>query len=239
MVHIPNGVLSAPVLGTGSTVSAGSLSKAPRRLGPLLAGVLLAVPAVGPAHTLQVFAGVDGPMIDGRAYFAGGHPATGVQIRVLDAEGTVLTVLSPDADGRFRYRSQAPIRQRIVAESPDGHRAEWVIEAAELLPAFVSSQGQQRPDACDGPQTAASIRIAAIEQAVARQLRPLREELAAAQARANLRDVLGGLGWLLGITGLMLWWRSRRSAADGAQEVGDRSGGPTDGGPRAVGSPSE
>jgi len=48
-----------------------------------------------------------------------------------------------------------------------------------------------------------------IERAIARQLRPLREELAAARAQAGLRDVLGGLGWIIGLTGLLLWWRCR------------------------------
>lgn len=50
---------------------------------------------------------------------------------------------------------------------------------------------------------------AEIERAIARQLRPLREELAAARAQAGLRDVLGGLGWIMGLTGLLLWWRCR------------------------------
>jgi nickel transport protein len=52
--------------------------------------------------------------------------------------------------------------------------------------------------------------FAAIEQAVARQVRPLRESLAEAQARAGLRDVLGGVGYIVGLAGLGLWWTSRR-----------------------------
>lgn len=52
--------------------------------------------------------------------------------------------------------------------------------------------------------------FAAIEQAVARQVRPLRESLAEAQARAGLRDVLGGIGYIFGLAGLGLWWTSRR-----------------------------
>ena len=51
--------------------------------------------------------------------------------------------------------------------------------------------------------------IAALELAVARQLRPLREELAVARSRASLRDVLGGIGYIIGLAGLALWWRTR------------------------------
>jgi nickel transport protein len=51
---------------------------------------------------------------------------------------------------------------------------------------------------------------AAIERAVARQVRPLREEVAAARDAARLQDILGGIGYLFGLTGLALWWRGRR-----------------------------
>lgn len=51
---------------------------------------------------------------------------------------------------------------------------------------------------------------AAIERAVARQVRPLREEALAAREAVQLRDVLGGLGYILGLAGLGLWWRCRR-----------------------------
>jgi nickel transport protein len=51
-----------------------------------------------------------------------------------------------------------------------------------------------------------------VEQAVARQIRPLREELAGAQGQASLRDVLGGVGYILGLAGLLAWWRSRRAS---------------------------
>jgi nickel transport protein len=52
--------------------------------------------------------------------------------------------------------------------------------------------------------------LAAIERAVARQVRPLRKETLAAREAARLRDVLGGLGYILGLTGLGLWWHCRR-----------------------------
>ena len=48
-----------------------------------------------------------------------------------------------------------------------------------------------------------------VEQAVARQVRPLREELLACQEQTRFRDVLGGLGYILGLAGLAAWWRVR------------------------------
>jgi nickel transport protein len=49
-----------------------------------------------------------------------------------------------------------------------------------------------------------------VERAVARQIRPLREALEAERSRARLHDILGGLGYIAGLAGLALWWRSRK-----------------------------
>lgn len=49
-----------------------------------------------------------------------------------------------------------------------------------------------------------------IETAVARQIKPLREELAAYKEQAKFRDLLGGLGYLLGLAGLGAWLSQRR-----------------------------
>jgi nickel transport protein len=55
----------------------------------------------------------------------------------------------------------------------------------------------------------------AIARTVARQIQPLREELIAAEDRVRLRDILGGVGYILGLTGLALWWRCREGGSPG------------------------
>lgn len=52
--------------------------------------------------------------------------------------------------------------------------------------------------------------VALVEEAVARQVRPLREQLLAHDERVQLRDILGGIGYILGLAGLVLWWHARR-----------------------------
>ena len=202
------------------------------------------------AHRLLVFAVAEGPVIEGSAYFAGGAPASGVDVLIEDVSGEVLAELSPSADGSFSYRAKTPAKHVVVARSGDGHRAEWTVRAAELAPAFVGSATSQSVTTTgSGADVAPAHRLgpatvqlstpltqaqtptvdgstvdqsdvdpaltAAIELAVARQLRPLREELAAARSRASLRDVLGGIGYIIGLAGVALWWRTR-GAGSGA-----------------------
>lgn len=204
-----------------------------RRLTVLFALLFGASPAL--AHKLNVFAAADGARIEGSAYFAGGAKATGARIRITDAGGAVLAELKPAADGRFSYRAGAPVDHRIIAETGDGHRAEWRVTAEELASGFPSVPVHERDAAAESGGAVAAMAVAgpvggeapvttavalapgieaAIEGAVARQIRPLREELLATRDALRLRDVLGGIGYIFGLAGLALWWHSRRSRAD-------------------------
>jgi nickel transport protein len=197
--------------------------------------LLAADPAL--AHKLNLFAAADGRRIQGEVYFSGGAKAAGVPVLVQNAAGEVLAELRSGADGRFSYEVEAPVGHRIVAETPDGHRAQWHIDAAELAGAFAAAvegdadtasasvQAADPAGSSPGPSpTEKSTTIgsehaldpamaAAIERAVARQVRPLREDALAAREAVQFRDVLGGIGYILGLAGLGLWWRCRRSQA--------------------------
>lgn len=204
----------------------------------LVAILLLALSAPASAHRLQVFATAEGHQIRGSTYFARGSAATGARIEVLDPQGELLAELTPDAQGRFVYPTTAPIDHRIRVHAGDGHQAEWLIKAEELSGGFVRvATGEQgmadtspiTPTAPGAPvppiepsggdqqehevvpvATLDPALEAAIERAVARQMRPLREQLMAAEDRIRLSDILGALGYILGLTGFAIWWSHRR-----------------------------
>ncbi len=111
-------------------------SRAGTALRLLIALSLLILSSPSQAHRLQVFASVDGDQIQGRVYFVGGHPARGVEVELLDAEDKRVAELSSDDEGRFRVSAPAAQDYRVVAQTGDGHRAEWPIAASELEGAF-------------------------------------------------------------------------------------------------------
>lgn len=207
--------------------SANGSTSAARRVAALMLLLTLGDPAL--AHKLQVFAFAEGARISGSAYFAGGGAALVARIEVRDGEGGVLAELAPDGEGRFVYTAAAPVDHLILAITSDGHQAEWRVPAAELATGFgyggAIAQEAERPHRRDEPvivetdassTSATSVAIldpaleSAIERAVARQIRPLREQLVAAQDRIRFQDILGGIGYIMGLTGLALWWTSRR-----------------------------
>jgi nickel transport protein len=177
----------------------------PWRLIPWFFAAMLAS-GVAWCHGLSIFAAADGARIEGQVRFSGGGPSAQGRVRVLDPRGALLAEIQPDAEGRFDYLAVAPEDHLLVAESADGHRAEWRIAADELAAGFApaSSVGGKA-----GGATGGCADLPAIEQAVARAVRPLREALALERERARLRDILGGIGYILGLAGLWAWWRSR------------------------------
>ncbi|AGA89760.1 hypothetical protein Thimo_0930 [Thioflavicoccus mobilis 8321] len=190
-----------------------------------LACLLLATATPLHAHLLKVFAFAEGQRIEGRAYFAGGARAKGAAVEVLAPDGRVLAALRTDDEGEFSYRASAPVDHRIRVDSGDGHVAEWTVHGEELAiesPRADDPDGAPRSNeptgtATEPAATARTTDMAApadldflIERAVARQVRPLREQLIAYEERVRLHDILGGLGYILGLAGLAAWWRAGR-----------------------------
>lgn len=188
---------------------------------------LLCTSAVVFAHGLQVRAFADGSRIDGIVTDSSGRAVGGARVVIEDAAGSSLAELTTQLDGRFSYTARAAVDHVILVDGGDGHGARWKLSALELSGGFPGASPEHRlhsedpygtaaQDAVPGSATSATPYSlnpgleAAIERAVGRQLRPLREELIAARDAARLRDVLGGIGYIFGLVGLVLWWRSRR-----------------------------
>jgi nickel transport protein len=200
----------------------------------LLGLLLLLAAAPAHAHMLKVFATATGARIDGSVYFVGGGAARAAAIRVQTPDGEVLATLQADPDGRFSLDALRRVDHVIVADSGDGHAARFTIPAYSLpatlptavlgtpsaivAPATLAPTGPPHSlpaeGAADAPAAAEPLE-ALVARAVAAQVRPLREQLNAYEDRLRLRDVLGGLGYILGLAGLVLWLQAKRRGRSG------------------------
>ncbi|MCH1918924.1 hypothetical protein L9G15_05690 [Shewanella sp. A3A] len=193
---------------------------------PLL---LLLLSTSASAHLLKVFAWMEGQQIVGNAYFAGGIAAGGANIVVFDAQQQALANIHPEADGSFRITVPYSQGYDIEANTGDGHVAHWQIPAAEVTSSPMGANTAPAPSEQTSSkptkrfnilaEPAATLQsnsvnstqlIEAIQTAVAKEIGPLRMELQQAESRAKLSDVIGGLGFIFGIAGIALWWRSRK-----------------------------
>ncbi|MCW8907145.1 MAG: hypothetical protein OQL28_07835 [Sedimenticola sp.] len=176
----------------------------------LVALLLLLASSVAQAHLLRLFAYVEGGRIHGSVYFAGGGNAAGARVRINSDTGTAVANLITDPQGEFSYAVEAPGEYLLTADSGDGHQARWRIRRDEFtgataLPDPNASLPAIREPAVPSRDAELSILV---EQAVARQIGPLRQQLQRQADRARLSDIIGGIGFIFGIAGLLMWWRA-------------------------------
>lgn len=162
--------------------------------------LLLAVATAVLAHGLRVTVLADGDALRGQAFYADGSPAKGERVTLFAAPDgmAALAQTVTDADGRFRLPAEAGRSYRVVVDGDEGHRAEAMVVAGSGVKAGAA---------------AASAELAGLIRA---EVAPLREDLARLEARTRLADVIGGVGIIVGLVGLLAWWRARRRAAGGA-----------------------
>ncbi len=200
---------------------------------PALAFVIAMCAAASPAcaHKLNVFAVVEGRTIRGEAYFRGGGPARGAVVTALGPAGQRLGNATTDDQGRFTIQAQVRSDHRLVVDAGGGHVGQYRIAADELpkeLPAAdaPSPSGVAEPEAtadrplADDPTPIASQGSVPSDaspslEALRVQVVKLREDLDGFRNEIRLRDVIGGIGYIVGAMGLVLYVVARRRHRDG------------------------
>lgn len=173
----------------------------------LFALVCLALPAE--AHRLKLFAQVTGDSISGYGFYIGGGRPQGTDLIVSTPDGKEVSRLKTGADGSFSYTPPSPGTYHLVLSGGDGHIATVDIStggAPAAKPAVAV-----KPDAPAALPADLDARIAtAVDAAVARQITPLLEAYDAADGKVRFNDLIGGIGWIVGMAGLWAWFRSKR-----------------------------
>jgi nickel transport protein len=182
----------------------------------LMAGLLCASPAL--AHKASVFAWVEGNTIQTQSKFSGGRYVNNGLIEVYDPAGNKLLEGRTDERGRFGF----PIPQRsdlkIVLSAGSGHGNHWTVRATEIgsaqpsekspPPAAIPSASIPEEGPAAGPcldrETLENMIRASLEQ----ELAPLRAQIA--EQAWGLRDILSGIGYILGLMGLAGYLHYRR-----------------------------
>jgi nickel transport protein len=176
------------------------------------------------AHNVQVFAYLDGEIIRGEATVGGGKKAKNADILILDPDNKeTLTSTKTDADGSFSIAVKETGRQRtapllVVLEAGPGHRAEWLLQPVEAE-LTASSRPQlttnaptdsQNHEITTPPLDADELRRL-IGAVVEEKLVPVKQMIAHQQdSSPGLKDILGGLGFIVGIGGIIAYAASRK-----------------------------
>ena len=209
----------------------------PRLLPVALLLAALALPADALAHRVNIFAWVEGENIVVECGFNRAAPVRGGLVTVYDAgDGKELLQGRTDDRGVFVFAVPEAVRVghglRIEINAGEGHVNDWTMTAAEIneardlghgflqaapataakAPASATTSIVPAPEApaAPAPLTAAEVR-AIVGESLNAGLAPIRRELAALSSPGpSVRDIVGGLGWIMGLIGIACWFMARR-----------------------------
>jgi nickel transport protein len=175
------------------------------------------------AHKVTVFAWVEGDTVFTQSKFAGGRLAKGARLEVYNSAGEKLLEGASDDQGQFAFKAPKPEALRIVLTAGAGHRGEWQVAAEEFTAATVMPKPAAAEAGNIPPQTTAPTHSSAdtvtlssaelqalIENAIDRRLVPVLRRLEQQGQEPSLNDIIGGIGYILGLVGLGAYMHSRR-----------------------------
>ncbi len=196
------------------------------------------MPSPASAHRLNVFAWLDNDRILVECNFGGKHPAANADVTVLDdTDQKELVKGKTDNQGQFSFPAPAVARQghglAISVNAGQGHKGEWTMSASELYAAasltagFDSAAIKERhelaePDAdsstphavpaMPGSQLTDAQMRSLLHSALEQHLAPIRRQLAEQAAKGpGLEEIIGGIGWIMGLAGIFLYFKSRKN----------------------------
>jgi len=185
------------------------------------------------AHKVRIFAWEEGGTIQTEVKFSGGRPAKNAQIIVTSEKDhkKILTGRTNDK-GLFTFPIPETARKnkynlKITVNSGDGHKNSWLLDAQDYLqisgnslqhptpslppaPLLTTSPlvEQTKPSTCALSQEQLS---QIIESALDKQLGPIKRSLAEQQDKPpSLQDILGGIGYILGLAGIAAYFKSQK-----------------------------
>ncbi|MGB5985175.1 MAG: hypothetical protein WBG37_07705 [Desulfobacterales bacterium] len=176
------------------------------------------------AHRVSVFAWLEGDMVHTQSSASRGKPIVKGEIQVYGENGAVLLRGSTDAEGRFSFPRPSSGPLRIEMTAGPGHKGVWNLTAApsEATPTADQHPTEEKqdpiPKALDpfpgaAPLTADEL-SQILDRVLARRLSAIEEQLAASLApTTGIREILGGLGYILGLVGLGAYIHFRQKAA--------------------------
>ena len=185
------------------------------------------------AHKVQMFAYTEGENVFVEGYFADGKKAMKSEVIVYDPSGTELLRGRTDDTGKFNFKAPKKTDLKIVVDAGMGHKTEYTLPASELhiaggnktadvVTASVSKDSKtikvkeekskvSQTSQLDDVQLQAIVEKA-VEKSVGEAIKPLVRSFTEMQQKNSLTTIIGGIGYIMGLMGIVLYFKSRRSS---------------------------
>jgi len=174
------------------------------------------------AHKVNVFAYVEGDQIYIQGYFSDGKTAKNSEVTIYGSDGRELTKGQTNEEGVITFPIQGKQSLRIVLNAGQGHQASYEIPLEEITgTAVVPAASDPPPSSTDqsspvGEMIAGSsgesaqVSEAMVRKAVAQGVLPLAREISELKERRGFSDIVGGIGFIVGLLGVFAYVKARQ-----------------------------
>lgn len=188
--------------------------------GYVVACMMLLGISLAHAHRVNLFTQTQGDKVLCQCFYNDGKPVRGMNIQVKTLDGTVIVEDMTDDEGMFSFKPQVYEDLQIILNAGMGHTAETTVKKEDLpeMKQKTTKETQQQPTPAakkveipehDNHIDEEQLREI-VEQIVDEKLRPVTELIHKQQRSYSLTTIIGGIGYIVGIFGLFMFWKSRK-----------------------------
>lgn len=162
------------------------------------------------AHKVSIFAYVEGDTVYTESYFPDGKKVEGGIIEVYDSQDKKLLEGITNDKGQFNFKPTKREDLRIIINASMGHRSSYILSADEL-PDNIEAQTQEVQDASRKITQVDIEQIkSVVEGSIDQKLKPIMRKLTKLeQKKISFIEVIGGIGYIFGIAGVVLYFLSK------------------------------
>lgn len=175
------------------------------------------------AHKISAAGWVEGNTVFVASYFSGGTRPDNAKVKVFDLEGKLLVEGNTNKNGEFQFTAPAKMAMKIHLDAGMGHQVSFTLPIGEFDDDFDAAVDEPTTEASS---TSDSTIIAGINEKMLRQIvasevgnqiKPIIRKLNKPEAGAgepSLTDILGGVGYIIGLVGLAMFFNYRKKVSE-------------------------
>lgn len=178
--------------------------------------LLLLIPAsVVFAHKVNIFAYQEGDTVYTESYFSDGTKVKDGIVEVYDSQGTKLLEGKTDENGEFNFKLLKKDDLKIALLASLGHKNSYTLSVDELPDIIVTEKPQQAELKELKAKEVTPVDLEQIKRIIDtsldEKLKPIMRELAKAQQKGvSFTEVIGGIGYIFGLMGIILYFVSKK-----------------------------
>jgi nickel transport protein len=188
--------------------------------------LLILVSSNALAHKVNVFAYAENGMVYTESYFSDGKKVMDSTVEVFDAQNNKLLLTGKtDKNGEFSFKIPQATGLRIVLTASMGHKNEYFLSEGEVRDAMGIAKLPEKspPERVETekmeelPETVTQVYgerwEALMEQVVEKKTAPIMRKLLKIEEqmqKPSLQDIIGGLGYIVGLMGIGIYFRYKR-----------------------------